>query len=530
VSTFRVTLQKDGKPLRSLDLEGSSDVVIGRAATADLRLLDDHISRQHARLRIDEDRLVIEDLHSLNGVFVNGRLTHSSCLTESDVVTLGAYTLLVERADSENLLGQRTSQIPYSAVDRLSQQVMEAGEHTCLALLYRCSQRLTEPLPAEELCRVVLDEILRELPIKRAFALIRNPGEKRARLAACLPCDPDAERPPLSNTLIRHVLDTRNAVLTTDAQEDDRFNGAQSIFRHGIHSALCVPLHGRHHLYGVLYADADLSMPALGLEHLQMICILGQMLGVALENTRLQEKHVEHERLAAIGDAVTNASHCMKNILTGLAGSLEILEEAQKKGDLVRAGNGVRIMRSSMDRFREVVLNMLSFSKHADDPHFDLVDVNRLVAETVDAMQAHAARRQVELSYKQRPLHLIEADNGQLHRVILNLLTNAIEACEHTGGSVIVSTWQSDTHTRISVRDTGKGIAEGDMPRLLQPFFTTKGSNNTGLGLALCQRIMKAHGGELLVSSKPDTGTKFSIILPHRVNGDARDVLETIDV
>ncbi|MCC6142542.1 MAG: FHA domain-containing protein [Candidatus Hydrogenedentes bacterium] len=529
MSTFRVILQKDGKPLRSLDMEGSCDLVIGRGATADLRLLDDHISRQHARLRIDDDRLVIEDLHSLNGVFVNGRLTHSSCLTESDVVTLGSYTLLVERSDCESMLGQRTSQLPYSSVDQLSQQVIETGGHEALALLYRCSQRLTEPAEPTELCRLILQEILQDLPVKRAFALTRYPGEKRARLAACLPEDPEAERPPLSNTLIRHVLHTRNAVLTTDAQEDERFHRAQSVFHHGIHSVLCVPLHGRHHLFGVLYADADATMPTFTLEHLQIVSIIGQMLGVALENSRLHEKQVEQERLAAIGEAVTNASHCMKNILTGVSGSLEILEEAQAKGDLGRIANGLRIMRSSTERFREIVLNMLAFSKHTDEPQLCPVNLDHLVAEAVLTMQAHAARHQVEIIYKQRPLDVIDADSAQLHRVLLNLLSNAIEACSPKGGSVIVSTWQTDTHTRVSVRDSGKGIAPADMPRLFEAFFTTKGSCNTGLGLPLCHRIVKAHGGELLVSSKPGQGTKFSIILPHHHLHTHDPAQETMD-
>lgn len=522
MSTYTVTLTRDGKTLKALQV-GNDGVLIGRAEGADFQVPDHFISRQHARLRVCGEQLIIEDLHSLNGIVVNGRLTQSSSLTESDVVTMGPYQLLVERCDDgERMLSGQTARISPDEASGLRERMVASQQMNPLTMLYECAEALLAPGPAERLCGAVLERLVAALPARRGFALTRQPEDKRASLAAQVPAGDSSEGPPLSNTLIRHVLKTRNAVLTTNAQEDPRFEGGCSIFQHGIEAAICVPLHGRTHCFGVLYLDAGPSLPPdpdaacpFTLEHLQLAAVAGQMLGVALENGYLQTKQVERERLAALGESVANVSHCMKNVLTGISGGAEVLETALARDDAARASRGMTLLRDSVSRFRDLVCNMLDFTKHAGAPELRPVLLQDLVREVVDVLRPHAEKHGVALEAKERALAPVLLDRDQMYRALLNLVTNAVEACEgRSGARVTISAWQTKEHTRISVRDTGKGIPESELPKLLQAFFTTKGSGNSGLGLPLCHRVVKAHGGELLVSSKEGAGAKFSILLP----------------
>ena len=107
---------------------------------------------------------------------------------------------------------------------------------------------------------------------------------------------------------------------------------------------------------------------------------------------------------------------------------------------------------------------------------------------------------------------LIEHDTGQIHQVLLNLLLNGVQACDH-GGKVSLLVGHADDFAELVVVDTGKGIPPEILSNIFRPFFTTKG-NGTGLGLSLARRMVENHGGRLEVDSWMGKGSRFTVTLP----------------
>ena len=104
-------------------------------------------------------------------------------------------------------------------------------------------------------------------------------------------------------------------------------------------------------------------------------------------------------------------------------------------------------------------------------------------------------------------------DEGQLQQVFFNLIKNAMEAMKE-GGALAIAIDVTDAEVAISFRDTGSGIPAADLGRLFEPYHTTKGELGNGLGLMMCRRIVRAHGGEIDVESKEGEGTRFTVRLP----------------
>jgi two-component system nitrogen regulation sensor histidine kinase GlnL len=147
-----------------------------------------------------------------------------------------------------------------------------------------------------------------------------------------------------------------------------------------------------------------------------------------------------------------------------------------------------------------------------DELNLELVDLKELVRRQVDLLKPRARQAQIAVHVEHTPdLPKITADCIRLEQVLLNLLLNAIEAMPD-GGSVTIRTETTGDGVKIQVRDTGYGIPTDLQDRILDPYFTTK-SDGTGLGLALCEKIMRQHNGSLDFRST-DTGTAFEMLIP----------------
>ncbi len=170
-----------------------------------------------------------------------------------------------------------------------------------------------------------------------------------------------------------------------------------------------------------------------------------------------------------------------------------------------------------------MVMDMLTFSKDRE-PSLEIAPLNDTVDDVVELMQSRAAELGVTLDWQPAEVPPIQFDPDGLHRAILNIVTNAIDACEDAPNPrVVVSTsWDNETQTaRVSVIDNGVGIAEEDLPSIFQVFASTKGTRGTGLGLPVSQKILREHGGKIEVQSQVGHGTRFDLELPQK-KADAR--------
>lgn len=237
-------------------------------------------------------------------------------------------------------------------------------------------------------------------------------------------------------------------------------------------------------------------------------------------NTKLFEMQREMgrlERLAAVGEVAAMVAHEVGTPLTAISGHLQLLAEEVQTS---RPKERLRVIETHVGRAITTIQGFLD-STRFPPPRHRLIQVNTLVQEVL-ALASPGISRQPNIQVVtglSPDLPAIMADGDQLRQVLLNLITNALDAMPE-GGQLAVYTqteWQADgvMTVQISITDTGMGIRSEDLRHIFDPFFTTKDpGHGTGLGLAICQRIIKAHRGALEVQSVMGQGTTFLITLP----------------
>ena len=162
----------------------------------------------------------------------------------------------------------------------------------------------------------------------------------------------------------------------------------------------------------------------------------------------------------------------------------------------------------------ELVANLKDFSR-LDQARSDRANLNTLLDGALRIVQHLVKKRGIEIARHAGELPDVECAPAQINQVLLNLLSNAIQAIEHDKGRITVRTQALDGRVMVLVEDNGKGIAAEHLPRIFDPFFTTKPvGQGTGLGLSIAHQIIEQHGGVIRVASKPGTGTRFLVALP----------------
>ena len=485
---------------------------VGRGEDNGITLSSKHASRYHARFWVEGGILRFEDLGSRNGVEVNGVRREDGTLADGDRIIIGGQEIRVEIA-AESGFGRAAITREQAAALRES-IIREAGDER-LMVLYRAANLLGEVFDLDELLDKILRLIFQALPVQRGYILTLGGVDKRPEIRAALSKGGGEEGPPLSHTLIQHVFDNAEAILTSDARSDSRFGRAESIMGHDIHAAMCAPLHGRSAVAGVIYVDVGNASTPLGESDLELLSAVAQVVGVAVENARLYQENMERERLAAIGMATAGLGHCIKNILTGIRGGAQFINMAIEKQDFKYMDRGWPILRGAMDRIDRLVMNMLVFSKDRR-PDRARTDINGIVRDVLALFEERARKYKVGLSFEPDPVGIANVDAQGIYRVVLNLVVNAVEACEHNEGSVSVTCICTDQGCTIRIADTGIGIPEEIVPHLSQAFISSKGSGGTGLGLACSYKIVREHGGDIQVKSQPGSGTVLTVHIPEQ--------------
>jgi signal transduction histidine kinase len=229
---------------------------------------------------------------------------------------------------------------------------------------------------------------------------------------------------------------------------------------------------------------------------------------------------LEAERLAAVGETVAGLSHTIKNITGGLDGGMFVLGKGIELEDAAYVKQGWELVRGNVDRIKTLSLDLLKFAK-TDRLEYRLVNPEQPAREVFDLMRSRAQDHGMELILDvSTGLAPIQMDPVGIHQCLLNLVTNAIDAC--------VDTEPTDAAQRITlsvrpltdggiayqVADTCCGMDERTQARVFQRFFTTKGEQGTGIGLMLTRTIVHRHNGTIDVTSQPGKGACFTINLP----------------
>lgn len=232
------------------------------------------------------------------------------------------------------------------------------------------------------------------------------------------------------------------------------------------------------------------------------------------EKQRLEANLIQSERLAAVGQLAAGVAHEINNPLAAIIANAQLLERDLANGDpdLLES---IKLISLAGTRASRVVRTLLSFSRK-EKLEFSSIDLNANIMNAISLLQHEIVSRPIALeldlgSYLPRLI----ASKDHLEGIWINLIMNAIDATEGIQCKLKISTSFQNNKYRISIADNGHGISPDHLPHIFEPFYTTKApGRGTGLGLSVCYRTVKQHGGTIEVESKVGQGTKFTIILP----------------
>ena len=234
------------------------------------------------------------------------------------------------------------------------------------------------------------------------------------------------------------------------------------------------------------------------------------------------QKLIEAERLAAVGQTVAGLAHAIKNITGGLTGGICVLEKGIELDNKKYLQQGCEMVEGNVQKIKSMAMDLLNFAKERE-PEYQLCDPNKTAREVYDLMVPRAREYGVALEMDlDKDLPRLWFDPEGIHRCLMNLVTNAIDACAEVGHShkrgvvVIRSSRPKGWALEYQVVDNGCGMDEKTEAKVFQSFFSTKGSRGTGLGLMITKKIVDEHGGIIKVESKKARGSEFSIRLPKR--------------
>jgi signal transduction histidine kinase len=236
------------------------------------------------------------------------------------------------------------------------------------------------------------------------------------------------------------------------------------------------------------------------------------------ERKRLEAIKIQSERMATVGMMAAQVAHEVRNPLGAIALNLDLIQKEisalAKTSSHPPEEGGVLVseMRGEVQRIQYVLEDYLQFAR-LPKPRLGPVDLRELLENKLAFMRGTLAQAKVTLRTSFDPsLKTISADPEQLWQAVLNLTRNGIEAMPD-GGELTVSAWREGGEARIRVADTGAGMTAGQVEQVCVPFFSSK-PTGTGLGLALVQQIIIAHGGHMECESAPGEGCTFTLYLP----------------
>ena len=545
--------------------------LIGRDSRA-LPLGDNTVSRRHAELKPgDGGEWVLRDLGSSNGTYVNGqRVDRSVALRLGDQFRVGRTLLVfgaqpgvlrssgsnVELADADSGMDSSIINTMPSSEDSLVLAVPEpaVAAMSNLKILYRLSAALGSSFSLQQILEVVMDLVFEHVQADRGIILLVDEKDEKVitpqvvrirdeEAAARRPGKaPEPLRPveepekiKASRTIIDHVVKSGDGVLSSNAMADPRFKKGRSVHDMGIRSCLCAPIKVRRmeargdgrvgsdgrpspdDIAGVIYIDSSVKNYTYSTDQLRLLTAIGLQAGLAIQNARLYQAGLEAERLAAIGETTAALSHSIKNILQALRGGADVVEMGLRNTNLDQARKGWGVVERNLDKIYNLTLNLLAYSRPRE-PSIQLVNPRTVINDCIELLANVANERGVmAVADVDRDVPAIPMDTDGIHQVLMNLLSNALDARKPDEPGLIRVTCQYDAREKlatIEVIDDGVGIQPSMMRHLFQLFHSTKGNRGTGLGLAVAKKIVDEHDGSIRAVSRPGEGSTFTIKLP----------------
>jgi len=267
----------------------------------------------------------------------------------------------------------------------------------------------------------------------------------------------------------------------------------------------------------VMYLDIW-AVPLLGSDK----NIEGALILVAdqTKHVLLRSELINSTRLAATGQLAASLAHEINNPLNSIRYNLELAKmdlEDQSDSDLPRITADLltylKTINREIDRIGDIVRNLLDLHRTPKTGPMP-IDLNLIISDVLILMKKQILEEGVEVEFKPDDDQKdVSGATGPIKQIVLNMVINSLQAIGNKG-KIVIKTGHNDKFGFFSISDNGVGIAEDLLPRIFEPFFSTKGMSGVGLGLAVCESIVNQYRGKILVDSELDVGTTFTVFLP----------------
>ena len=319
--------------------------------------------------------------------------------------------------------------------------------------------------------------------------------------------------------LITDLYQQDKVIIIRDILHDPRVKFPKEAWDEGIRMMLDVPLSFGKDIIGILRFYFS-ELKDLSKEELGFVVPIAQQGAFAIEKARLMEEQksqydqlaLQTEKLSALGRMAAGIAHEINNPLGGiLLFSSNMLKKVPEGGPL---RDGLDIIVQETKRCKTIIQGLLEFSRESE-PQMALANINEILEKALymleNEFRLHYINVEKELTPEMADTLL---DKSQITQVVVNILLNAIQAIEEKG-TIIVRSYTSRNQREIIVEisDTGNGILSENIPKIFDPFFSTK-PGGTGLGLAVSYGIIQRHHGQIHTFSRPGKGTRFVIEIP----------------
>jgi two-component system, NtrC family, sensor histidine kinase HydH len=304
-----------------------------------------------------------------------------------------------------------------------------------------------------------------------------------------------------------------------------------------LHADVVLLIEGEEQLLGFLTVRDERLKDAFSPEEVALLAGLAGQVAITVENSRLYQQTKERDRLAALGQMAAGLAHEIRNPLGAIKAAAQYIEEVSAPGASPVAGADgqqefLGVIVEEVDRLNRVLSNFLAYARPSSG-QVQLLDVNEILRRTLQVFETQSGGR-VDLTVDTAAeLPRVKADGERLHQVFLNLLLNAAQAMEGEDKPRLdvstrlrslrvmregaVGAAEPSRFVEVRFADSGPGIPPETLQNIFIPFFTTK-AKGSGLGLALCQRLVRDAGGEIEVRSQVGQGAIFTVVLPAAVD------------
>lgn len=424
------------------------------------------------------------------------------------------------------------------AIARWRARQASERQHAHLLLLAELTRAMAERLDVRSILRVVMERLERELPMDFGTVLLLDRASGTFRVEARGPASrplgerlgiPEGSKLSVEATPLAPCIEGATVYVPDLASRAEPL--PRRIAAHGLGSLIGVPLGSGADALGVLAACRKGERAFTSAEG-EFLRALGEHVALAMRHARLyedlerlylelrthRELEEQQERMRALGQMASGIAHDINNAVSPVVGFTELLLEGEP-GLSPRGREYLEAIRTAGRDVARTVGTLRRFYRPRGAEPRERVEAAPLLAEVATLTrprwrdQAQAGGSTINLVVEAEPGLGLEAAPHELRDALVNLVLNAIDASP-SGGSIALRARQRQDVVALEVADSGVGMDEATRARCLEPFFTTKGIEGTGLGLATVYGMVERHGGRMEIESAPGRGTTVRLLLP----------------